>query len=67
MFMFILLGVYLGGLLVSYIASAKVAIADDDCDLCECEGKMIIASLLWPIMDTIWYISIVRDALQKEN
>lgn len=65
MFMFILLGVYLGGLLVSYIASAKVAIADDDCDLCE--AKMIIASLLWPIIDTIWYISIVRDALQKEN
>ena len=64
--MFILLGVYLGGLLVSYIASAKVAIADDDCDLCE-EAKLIIASLLWPIIDTIWYISIVRDALQKEN
>lgn len=63
--MFILLGVYLGGLLVSLMASAEVAIADD-CDLCE-EAKMIIASLLWPIMGTIWYISTVRDALQKEN
>ena len=64
--MFILLGVYLGGLLVSYIASAKVAIADDDCDLCEVVA-MIIASLLWPITDTIGYISTVRNALQKEN
>ena len=63
--MFILIGVYLGGLLVSLIASAEVAIADD-CDLRE-EAKMIIASLLWPIMDTIRYISTVRDALQKEN
>lgn len=63
--MFILLGVYLGGLLVSLIASAEVAITDD-CDLCE-EAKLIIASLLWPIMNTIQYISTVRDALQKEN
>lgn len=64
--MFILIGVYLGGLLVSLIASAEVAIADDDCDLRK-EAEMIIASLLWPITDTIRYISTVRDALRKEN
>ena len=63
--MFILLGVYLGGLLVSLTNSAEVAIADD-CDLRK-KARMIIASLLWPITYTIWYIFTVRDALQKEN
>lgn len=63
--MFILLGVYLGGLLVSLIGCAEVVITDD-CDLCE-EVAIIIASLLWPIIHTIGYISTVRDALQKEN
>lgn len=63
--MFILLGVYLGGLLVSLIASVELVIAGD-CDLRE-EVAMIIASLIWPITDLVNLIFKIRDMIRRKQ
>ena len=63
--MFILLGVYLGGLLVSLIASVELVIAGD-CDFRE-EVAMIIASLIWPITDLVNLIFKIRDMIRRKT